>query len=263
MPNLNLPPEILDYIVDFLHDDPNALKGCCLVSKSWIPPTRKRLFAEVELHYEVHLESWKKTFPDPSTSPAHFTKSLHVGCASAVATMDAEAGGWLTGFDNIVHLGVEVRGAYGEPGISLVPFHRFSRTIKSLRVKSVHTPPSQIFDFILSSPLLEDLNLVGRWTSIDDGDSSDGPLTSVQTPNPPAFTGSLRLFLERGMKPVVSRLLSIPGGVRFRNLKLTWNRAEDLSSTTELVWECSHTLESLAVTCYLKGIPIRYLHPHR
>ena len=30
----NLPPEILDYILDLLHDEPEALKECCLVSKS-------------------------------------------------------------------------------------------------------------------------------------------------------------------------------------------------------------------------------------
>jgi len=37
--NPYLPPEILDYIVDLLHNSPNALKECCLVSKSWIPRT--------------------------------------------------------------------------------------------------------------------------------------------------------------------------------------------------------------------------------
>ncbi|KAF9644805.1 hypothetical protein BDM02DRAFT_3066647, partial [Thelephora ganbajun] len=43
-----LPPEILDYIVDFLHDTPETLKQCCLVSKSWVSRTRKSLFADIE-----------------------------------------------------------------------------------------------------------------------------------------------------------------------------------------------------------------------
>jgi len=257
-----LPPEILDYIVDFLHDDPDALKKICLVSKSWIPRTRGHLFAKVELRYEVHLKSWKKIFSDPSTSPAHFTKSLHIGCARAVVTSDAEVGNWLTGFTHIVRLGVETRGAYcGGPAVSLVPFHGFSRTIKSLRIKSVDYAPSQIFGFILSSPLLEDLNLVGCETSIDDGDGSDGPSTFVRSSNPPVLTGSLKLFLEGGMRPIASRLLSIPGGIHFRNLTLTWNLVEDLLSITALVGTCSRTLESLTVTCNLDGTPVRYLHP--
>ncbi|KAF9645264.1 hypothetical protein BDM02DRAFT_3073690, partial [Thelephora ganbajun] len=44
----HLPPEILDYIVDLLHDEPETLKQCCLVSKSWVSRTRKHLFANVE-----------------------------------------------------------------------------------------------------------------------------------------------------------------------------------------------------------------------
>ena len=43
-----LPPEILDLIIDHLHDEPATLKTCCVVSKSWVPRTRKHLFALVE-----------------------------------------------------------------------------------------------------------------------------------------------------------------------------------------------------------------------
>jgi len=65
------------------------------------------------------------------------------------------------------------------------------------------------------------------------------------------------------MKSVASRLLSIPGGIHFRELTLTWNLAEDLLSIKELVRECSHTLESLTITCNSGGMSIWYLRPHR
>ena len=78
MSNLGLPTELLDKIFDLLHDDTDTLKRCCLVSKSWIPPTRKRLFAEVEFFSPKIRQAWKNTFPDPSTSPACYTKSLQV-----------------------------------------------------------------------------------------------------------------------------------------------------------------------------------------
>ena len=42
-----LPAELLDYIVDHLHDTKDALKSCGLLSKSWIPRTRRRLFANI------------------------------------------------------------------------------------------------------------------------------------------------------------------------------------------------------------------------
>jgi len=242
MSNPYLPPEILDHIVNYLHDDQNALKGCCLVSKSWIPRTRKHLFAKVEFRSEEHLKSWKRMFPDPSTSPANFAKSLRVGCARAVTAADAEVAGWLTGFVRITHLGVETPGIHhGESAISLIPFRRFSPTVRSLQVQSADLPPPQIFDFILSSPLLVHLNLVGR-TPVDDGDSSDGPPTFIQSPNPPVFTGSLGLGLKDGIEPIAGRLLSIPGGIHFRKLTFLSFCGGDLLSIIGLVRECSHTL---------------------
>jgi hypothetical protein len=75
----SLPPEILDFIVDHLRDEPTTLKACCVVSKSWIHRTRKHLFASVEFRApKSHIELWKKTFPDPSNSPAHHTRSLSI-----------------------------------------------------------------------------------------------------------------------------------------------------------------------------------------
>ena len=264
MSNLYLPPEILDYIAKFLHDDPNTLRDCCLVSQSWVPRARKHLFADVGLRTEENLESWKRLFSDPSTSPAHFAKSLYIGCALAVTAADAEAGSWLKCFVRIAHLRVEAPEMYlREPVISLIPFCRLLPTVKSLHVKSAGFPPSRIFDLIRSFPLLEDLAVAGNRDWVDDGDSSDGPLTFDQSSNPPALSGSLKLCLDAGMKPISSRLLSIPGGIHFRKLTLTWHRREDLLSILELVGKCSHTLESLDITCYQYGTSIRYLRPRR
>jgi len=263
MSNPYIPPEILDYIVDLLRDNQNALKDCCLVSKSWIPRTRKHLFAEVSLLSEEHLESWKKTFSDPSTSPAHFAKSLRVGCAGAVTAADAEAGGWLIGFVHIAHLEIETPDMYpAESVISLVPFHGFSRTVKSLCVRSVDIPPSRIFNFVLSSPLLEDLIIARYGASVDDSDGSNGPPTSSQPSNPPVFTGSLKLPLERGMEPIAGRLLSMPGGIHFRELVLKWHCVGDILLTMALVGECSHTLESLDIACAFDGRSIRCQQYH-
>ncbi|KAF9789198.1 hypothetical protein BJ322DRAFT_1000595, partial [Thelephora terrestris] len=47
-----LPPEILDLVTDNLSDEPSTLKACCLVSKSWVPRTRKHLFASVKFNQD-------------------------------------------------------------------------------------------------------------------------------------------------------------------------------------------------------------------
>jgi len=124
------PTPYLDYVVDFLRDNPRALKQCCLVSKSWIPLTRNHLFAEIRLHTEKHLESWKK---------------------------DAEAGGWLGSFSRVVHLWVRSQASDPELPAVFAPFHSFPPVVNSLRMTSVSLLSSQIFDIPLSIPVLEDL----------------------------------------------------------------------------------------------------------
>lgn len=71
-----VPPEMPDLIIDHLYDDPTALKTCCIVSKSWVPRTRKQLFARVKFDSTgFRFKLWKKAFPDPSNSPS--TQPLH------------------------------------------------------------------------------------------------------------------------------------------------------------------------------------------
>jgi hypothetical protein len=92
-----LPAEMLDHIVDHLHDTPDALRNCSLVSKSWIPRTRRHLFADISFPTTRSVRSWKKSFPDPANSPARYAKTLYFG-SDVVAAADAEVGGWIRGF---------------------------------------------------------------------------------------------------------------------------------------------------------------------
>jgi len=133
MSNPHLPPEILDYMVDFLHDEPDTLKKCCLVSKSWVPRTQKHLLASVNFDSFGDLEAWKDIFPDPANSPAYHTRSLSVGCPQFVTVADAGEGGWLRAFSRVVQLKVDTNfeGHHGSE-VSLVPFHNFSPVLKSL-----------------------------------------------------------------------------------------------------------------------------------
>ena len=61
-------PELFDHVVDFLHDSSGTLENCCLVSKSWIPRTRKYLFAEINFRYTEDLESWEANASLPLTT---------------------------------------------------------------------------------------------------------------------------------------------------------------------------------------------------
>ena len=80
LPNPHLPPEILDYILGLLRGRPGTPKECSLVSKSWVPPARKHLFAEIGFFSDEDPESWMETPGGRSES------SLSSRCAAGINT---------------------------------------------------------------------------------------------------------------------------------------------------------------------------------
>ena len=260
MSSPNIPPELLDRVVDFLQDTRYALKSCCLASKSWIPRTRKYLFTDVEFYTEEDVESWKITFQDPSTSPARYTKNLSVHCPRVATAADADEGGWIRTFSCVAHLEMDLIDVdTDDPVDFLVPFHGFSPEIKSLRLLDIHSPLPPVFNLIHSFPLLEDLSVPAPSTPpFDTNDGFDRQPTAVQYPNTPAFTGFLELY---GVDLIATQLLSLPSTLHFRKLHLTWDKNEaDISTTTSLVESCSSTLESLYVNPGSLGMSFLPLH---
>ena len=239
-------PELLDYIVDSLRNEPADLKSCCLVSKSWIPRTRTHLFAQVAFS-DKRLQSWKNLFPDPSTSPACYTKTLLIRLPLPVTSADAKEGGWIPTFSRVTFFGVDDPLWHGDKrAASLALFHGFSPTLKSLHVTCGVFQPSRILYLVHSFPLLKNLAFASR--AIDTLASNfDERLITTQSPTPSRFTGSLKLSLEGGMDPFAHHLLSSPGSIHFRRLDLQWCRENDVSSTGVLVEECCSTLESLRI----------------
>ena len=240
-----LPPELLDHVVDSLHDSRGALESCSLVAKTWIPRTRKHLFADIQFRTIDDLRSWKAVFPDPSTSPACYATTLFIGCPRVILAETAGEGCSLSAFSHVAHLDLNTIGRSNieDRAISLVPFHGFSPVLKSLRMASSAFPHSQIFNLICSFPLLEDVSVSTMGcssTESDDNTSNEQPTITQFTS--PVFTGSLVLRLTMGIKPIASRLLSLPGGLRFRHLSLALHCEADVSLTAALVEECCSTL---------------------
>ena len=253
-----LPPEILDIVVDHLHDQQTTLRACCVVSKSWVPRTRIHLFAHVTFNARrFRIESWMKAFPDPSNSPAHHTRTLTIHGRQLITAAGADVGRWIRAFHNVVHLHAGTRGL-GDDQVSLVPFHGLSPAVRSLRLESTHARPSEVFGLICSFPLLEDFALLVF--GYGDEDRWSTPSTS------PRLTGSLELrSVVGGIGPITRRFLDLPSGPNFTKIVLACVDETDFESTTDLVSGCSDTLESLNVSDYLQGafppalVPDRYL----
>jgi len=234
------PPEIIDLIIDHLYNEPTTLETCCIVSKSWVPRARKHLFAHVEFHAsKSHMELWKETFPDPSNSPAHHTRSLSIYGIPVVAPTDAGVGGWIRAFHNVVHLRLERLGEE-DPRASFVPFYGFSPTVRSLSLASTSL---EVFDLVCSFPLLEDLAL----HSLHPTTQGDGWVTPSTSPK---LTGSLYLKTIWEVHSVTRRLCALPDGLRFTGITVAFTIG-NTEPITDLVSKCSGTLESLSINCFL------------
>jgi len=241
-----LPPEIFDLILDYLRDEQAALKACCVVSKSWIPRARKHLFAHVAFDAEnCPIGRWKKTFPDPSSSPAHHTQSLSIRGLQGVGTAGVDVRRWVRTFHRVVDLHVSRLGWWDESRDFLAQLHGFSPTLKSLHLSYSSIPPSEIFDFICSFPLLENLVLDALWPK-PDVDGWKVPSTS------PKLTGSLEVVGV--VRPFVHQLCNLPGGLHFSRIMMR-GRKEDTESIMGLVSRCSDTLESLSILYYPSNLP--------
>ena len=253
----HLLPELLDHVVGFLHPSRDTLKSCCLVSKQWIPRTRKYLFAYIQFRTADDLQSWKVMFPNPSTSPACYAKALFIACPSVIAAAAASEGCWVSAFSCVVHLNINLAGSYpNDQSISLVPFHGFSPALKSLRAVRTAFTHSQIFNLICSFPLLEDVCVPAMGPN-------DEQQTVVQPSSSPVFTGSLELRPGFGTEPFAPILLSLPGGLHFRRICFTLQSETDVLFTTALVEGCCSTLESLNVCNEGYGMSYRDLRPRR
>ena len=235
-------PDIFDIIVDDLCDDPPTLEACCLVSKSWIPRTRKHLFAHIEFGAtEPPIQVWKKAFPDPSNSPAHYTRSLSIRDIPVIIAPDMGEGGWIRTFHSVVHLCLECHGWEAHPD-SIIPFHGLSSTLRSLHLTAAFI---DVFDLVCSFPLLEDLALVMFGSEVEI-DGWDAPSTS------PKLTGSLDLRMIRGIGCTIRRLLDLPGGLHFTKITVLCPY-NDLELITDLLSRCSDTLESLTVFNFIRS----------
>ena len=227
-----LPSEILDLIVDDLYDEPDTVKSCCVVSKSWIPRARKHLFAYVEFHsFESPVEWWKEAFPDPSNSPAHHTRTLSIYNISLDTAADEVVGDLIKSFRNVVNLQLSDLDL-----ASLTPLHGLSPTVRSLDLAYI---PFEIFDLVCSFPLLEDLSLAAPYARCDTGRWNPSPTS-------PKLTGSLDLRAGSWTRSFIRRLLELPDGLHFSKITLEFFEG-DAESVTDLVSGCSDTLESLTM----------------
>lgn len=54
----NIPPELVDQIIDHLYDDPKSLNACALAARTWLPSTRYHRFRSIRFHSPNKINSF-------------------------------------------------------------------------------------------------------------------------------------------------------------------------------------------------------------
>ncbi|KAF8879957.1 hypothetical protein BD779DRAFT_1446614 [Infundibulicybe gibba] len=86
-----VPPELVDFIIDHLHDDRKSLTCCSLVSRHWLPASRKNLYRKLRLTiltpsdtllYRNSIHRLRRTWEVLSSSPhlVTYIRHLHLAC---------------------------------------------------------------------------------------------------------------------------------------------------------------------------------------
>ena len=228
-----LPPEMLDLIVDHLCDERTTLESCCLVSTSWVTRARRHLFSDVKFRIRSSIESWMKTFPNFSNSPAHYTRSLSI---ENIPKFSASPYDWICAFRYLERLHMGANWANFTPG-AFVPLHGMSPSLRSLSIVCLSFPLSDIFDLVCSFPSLDDLELSSLFR--------DEPNAWTVPPTSPKLTGVFRIAVSSadGMRSVMRYLMDLPDGLRFSTIHLT--QFHEVELTMNLVRTCFNTLETL------------------
>ena len=239
----SIPQEILDLIIDHLYDEPTTLKTCCVVSKTWIQRTRKHLFVNMRFPPSGrHVGRWRRTFPDPTNSPARHARTLYICQPRLITSADVDT---LLTFCGVVCLSVDIDFRRDQRA-SLVPLRGFSPVLRSLRLTFASLLDSEIFGLVHSFPILEDLALV----------SFIGRKLGMGTPSAsPRLSGTLELRLIGGIRSVVDKIFDLSNGFHFRKIAIPWFSEGDVFSTMDLVSRYSGTLESLEITnCFSRTV---------
>ena len=245
----SLPNEILDHIVDFLHDKPDVLKLCCLVSKSWVPRSRTHFFPQqVEFKSPADLKKLKEVFQAPKNSPGSYVRSVSFYHVDQLTDADVA---WVRSFEHVVRLDVFI--SFG-PNVSFTPVHNLSPTLKSLSVGWDDLPLEQVFDLICSFPLLEDLHVFGAGCVRGEGAVS-------KTLCLPPLIGTL--LLQTTEAGFARKLLELPGLLRFREIVLKPNTGSEFGGVNDLVGRCSDTLECIDLAWCIHGKSYTFSLHHR
>ena len=205
-----------------------------------MPSCRRHLFRRVVFRPH-NLPAWRSTFPNPSTTPAAYTREIRI---HLVLDMPTELAEYMPYFSNVHHL--TLIGGRFETRQWTSSIGRLPASIRSLTMKFVSVANDQVLEIMGQLPNLDDLSLCTfKGTGFPD---AVGEILRGR------YDGKLELLLMDDFHAsVVRSLLEAPEGLGFKNVKAFCNSEDDFPVYADLVAACQDTLTDLDISVSAEG----------
>ena len=254
----NLPQELVDEIIDYLRDDPDALRACSLTCKSLFGATRPLIHRRLVClgsrpEYTKPKPSLLSTFSRRKRDPGVFEQLIDADRSGVLPYTQylalkpkhfyysprfnpRDMQGYLPYLRSITKLRSLTLDAFFLP--PFIPvfndyFGMFADTLRHLDIRNTNCSERELLHIICRFPLLEDLTLV-----YPAGGFIAHPVPEI-TQSPP-LRGKLGL-VQVASNELSEGLAALPGGLNFRSLELSWCKHLEA-----VLAACSHTVTSVS-----------------
>ena len=237
----NLPPEIIEYILDTLFEDTKSLLSCSVVSTNWVHRCRHHLFARLKLYSLSDVHLWFGVGLGPSS---HHVRSLYLSQDEFKwITPESLAGipNNFTSFHNVESLsltGLDLT-LFDEHSLTRF-FGHFSDHLTSLSIEGLTVHPDALHFLLCMFPKLDHLKL--------DHLTTGKPTVPLRIPIiTPMFRGKLSLSnIKSNGTSMVAFLSNLP--IAFEDVCVENCRFETPKPLKELFVACRETMRKVKVT---------------
>ena len=241
-----IPEDIIDEILDHLAADSDfkSLRACALLSRSWVPSSRRHLFHTVDLTWGK-MDRWYNTFPVPEESPAHHVLVLHIS-NNAIDWVPVKFFDHAPRFTNVRKL--FLFGGEHCAGPRVPSLWKLPESVTSLAISASNGASLvKIWEIVAQLPNLDDLSLQGRFIQAD-----RSALLGIGTVPRGRFGGKLVLRNVYGAGRGHIEFLEILTGSPFSRVEIDYAR-EYIPAVIRLVEACSQTIVKLSLNVRYSG----------
>jgi len=166
---MNLPPELLDEIIGQIpQDDEQSLRNCSLVAKSWMYPSRRRIFEAVDVWKARRLKLWMDVIPPTNLGVLQHIRSIRCQINSPPDSPRLSADLLLDHSPSFHHLErLTLFSGFLPPPTQIGTCSAFQHTLLYLCLRLCNVTASALVTFVNYFPNLAHLDLVELYRSVD------------------------------------------------------------------------------------------------